>query len=315
MAEMTPFSGILPTSVDLRPLINEVEDQGQLGSCTSFASTKGLEIIYERAGIDVAFSQLYQYYWTRKMGGAVGQEGGNPAFMIQTLKDRGCCLEASWPYIVANENVQPPANCDTEAAPYRILSYEASPTPDSNFARGLWVKNCLANGTPVMMSFFVSQNFETQAGACKDWRKTQWSDFQSPSLGGHEVCIIGYDDAAGHFLIQNSWGPNWGDGGFFGMNYSYFESGSQTVYAITQAAIPLTPVTGNAPVVIPPTPTRDSSCADVVQYIFASKFGRNAKPAGMDFWAQGTLDYMLQQIVAAASPADKQYMKDHNITA
>ena len=38
-------------------------------------------------------------------------------------------------------------------------------------------------------------------------------------LGGHAVCLVGYDDAHNWFIARNSWGPNWGDHGYFYMPY------------------------------------------------------------------------------------------------
>ena len=40
-------------------------------------------------------------------------------------------------------------------------------------------------------------------------------------LGGHEVLMVGYDDATRLFKIRNSWGPGWGQHGYFQMPYAY----------------------------------------------------------------------------------------------
>jgi C1A family cysteine protease len=40
-------------------------------------------------------------------------------------------------------------------------------------------------------------------------------------VGGHAVLAMGYDDAKRVFLVRNSWGPAWGDGGYFYMPYAY----------------------------------------------------------------------------------------------
>jgi C1A family cysteine protease len=40
-------------------------------------------------------------------------------------------------------------------------------------------------------------------------------------IGGHAVMAVGYDDEKKHFIIQNSWGTEWGDKGFFYMPYDY----------------------------------------------------------------------------------------------
>jgi C1A family cysteine protease len=35
------------------------------------------------------------------------------------------------------------------------------------------------------------------------------------------VLAVGYDDAAQTFLVRNSWGTGWGQGGYFTMPYAY----------------------------------------------------------------------------------------------
>jgi C1A family cysteine protease len=37
--------------------------------------------------------------------------------------------------------------------------------------------------------------------------------------GGHCVALVGYDDALGCWIAKNSWGPSWGDSGFFRIGY------------------------------------------------------------------------------------------------
>jgi DNA modification methylase len=38
-------------------------------------------------------------------------------------------------------------------------------------------------------------------------------------LGGHAVAAVGYLEAERMFVIRNSWGGEWGDGGYFKMPY------------------------------------------------------------------------------------------------
>jgi C1A family cysteine protease len=35
------------------------------------------------------------------------------------------------------------------------------------------------------------------------------------------VLAVGYDDASQRFIIRNSWGPGWGQKGYFTMPYAY----------------------------------------------------------------------------------------------
>ena len=221
---------MMPASVDLRPLVNEVPpvDQLQYGTCTTFGMLEAQEIQYERKGLVIPkLSHAYLYNWEQILEGILGQEGvkliSDTAKIMQT---RGCCLESSYPYVATNLGVQPPASLDAEAAQYKIVS------SDYTFN----TKRCIARGKPVAICFQVMQDFMNAWNTIRDWRKFEWryeTALDNPFVGGHCVVIIGYDDAVvnadgtlGKWLVQNSWGPNGGDGGFFGIPYSYF-SGSK----------------------------------------------------------------------------------------
>jgi C1A family cysteine protease len=43
-------------------------------------------------------------------------------------------------------------------------------------------------------------------------------------LGGHAVMAVGYDSAARMMIVRNSWGPDWGQGGYFMMPFEYIIS-------------------------------------------------------------------------------------------
>ena len=54
-------------------------------------------------------------------------------------------------------------------------------------------------------------------------------------LGGHAICIVGYDDtlpvagrANGRFICRNSWGTGWGDAGYFYMPYDVIKTTSMS---------------------------------------------------------------------------------------
>ena len=40
-------------------------------------------------------------------------------------------------------------------------------------------------------------------------------------LGGHAICIVGYDDKKKRFKFKNSWSDEWGDRGYGYLLYSY----------------------------------------------------------------------------------------------
>ena len=53
---------------------------------------------------------------------------------------------------------------------------------------------------------------------------------QEQLLGGHAVCIVGYNDnlAGGRFIVRNSWGTSWADRGYFYMPYSVIQNTSMS---------------------------------------------------------------------------------------
>jgi len=40
-------------------------------------------------------------------------------------------------------------------------------------------------------------------------------------MGGHAVMAVGYNDSTSQFIVRNSWGPDWGQEGYFMMPYDY----------------------------------------------------------------------------------------------
>ena len=91
----------------------------------------------------------------------------------------------------------------------------------SRVARSLnQMKGCLASGFPFVFGFSVYDSFETD-------EVTQTGVVNMPDLanehllGGHAVLAVGYDDASQRFIVRNSWGPDWGQRGYFTMPYIY----------------------------------------------------------------------------------------------
>jgi C1A family cysteine protease len=41
------------------------------------------------------------------------------------------------------------------------------------------------------------------------------------AIGGHAMLIVGYNQKKEEFIVRNSWGPNWGYGGYCYMPWAY----------------------------------------------------------------------------------------------
>jgi hypothetical protein len=60
------------------------------------------------------------------------------------------------------------------------------------------------------------------------------SDFSKSGFGGHAMCVIGYDDYlnGGSFQLMNSWGTDWGKGGFAWIRYADFKEFNVEAYGL-----------------------------------------------------------------------------------
>jgi C1A family cysteine protease len=211
-----PVLGDLPASVDLRPgCPKTVYDQGQLGSCTANAIAAAFEFDLAKQELaDFMPSRLFIYYNERVMEGTVDSDSG--AMIrdgVKSVAKQGVCTEDAWPYEIGSFADQPSAQCYTEALDNRAISYQRIPQT-LNQMRG-----CLANGFPFVFGFSVYESFESDEVARTGVAPLPGSG--ESLLGGHAVLAVGYDDESTRFLVRNSWGPQWGQGGHFTIPYSY----------------------------------------------------------------------------------------------
>ncbi|MBK8478795.1 MAG: C1 family peptidase [Opitutaceae bacterium] len=206
----------LPALVDLRSGCSAVENQGELGSCTANALVGNLEFLEKQAGRRVTnLSRLFVYYNERAMEGTINEDAGAAIRDgVKSLVKQGVCTEKKWPYVIGKFTAKPPIPCFKEALQHQVLSYHRIVTL-------LEMRRCLAEGFPFVFGFTVYDAFES-AGV----ERTGVLDLPRPAeraLGGHAVMAVGYNESAKRFTIRNSWGSDWGLGGYFTMPYAYLE--------------------------------------------------------------------------------------------
>lgn len=207
----------LPPSVDLRPKMPAVYDQGQLGSCTANAIGGALE--FEEIAQNeqpVMPSRLFIYYNERAAEGTVNEDAGAAIRDgIKVVHQFGAADESLWPYRIASFTEQPPAEIYAQAKKHAALAYHAVAQDK------LDLMTALALGKPVVFGFTVYSNFESPAMAQSPWL----AEPEGQVLGGHAVLCVGYDTThepgKTWFLVRNSWGEGWGEGGYFWMSEDY----------------------------------------------------------------------------------------------
>lgn len=205
----------LPPSIDLRPLMPPVYDQGQLGSCTANAIAAAFE--YEQARCKLPQwtpSRLFIYYNERDMEGAVSSDSGAPlADGIKSINQIGVCPEVMWAYDPTEFTTRPPQSAYDDALANKSLAYYS-------VAQDLTaIRTALASGYTVTMGFTVYDSFESDAVAASGIVPMPSPD--ENVVGGHAVLIVGYHMGTGNAICRNSWSASWGTAGYFSMPFAY----------------------------------------------------------------------------------------------
>jgi C1A family cysteine protease len=211
-------AGPLPAFVDLRKPELPIFNQGELGSCTaqSTATAMTADLLNQKHEY-VTLSRLMIYYNGRMLEGTIDEDSGcQIRNVIKGVGKYGACPEPDWPYDISKFTFKPPDNCYTEGLEEVALVYERIP---QNLTA---MKTCLAGGHGFVFGFLIYPSFETQEVArTGKVRLPPFWELWGAALGGHAVYCCGYNNATKTFIVQNSWGPEWGDKGFFYMPYAY----------------------------------------------------------------------------------------------
>jgi len=209
---------VLPAAYSLADKIVTVYDQGTVGSCTANAFCQSFNILNT---VDPKFapSRLYCYAHERMSEGQryrLSDTGAYESDALTWARTVGVLPESLWPYVESKVNVIPPASLDKSAMSHRIKDVVQITGTGSDLL--LKLKTAIAiNKLPVMTAIAVYSSFMSDAVAAtgvvpmpNPIHFNDENDRVDPFEGGHEVCLVGYNDANQTFVFANSWGPEWG---------------------------------------------------------------------------------------------------------
>jgi len=210
------FSGsrALPKNVDWREknIVSPVKDQGDCGSCWTFATAETVESYWALATgqLNVLSEQQVASCTSNphSCGGTGGCEGGITQLAFEGIMHRGG-LASEWTYPYLSYQGRD-FNClfdNTTTVPVVPLKgYHKLPSNDQNS-----LLNAVATSGPIAVSVDASQ----------------WSSYESGVFNGcnqvnpdidHAVVLVGYGTDAttnqDYWLIRNSWSPSWGEDGY-----------------------------------------------------------------------------------------------------
>jgi C1A family cysteine protease len=191
--------------VDHSKQLPPVFDQGPAGTCVACATAyydktfqKGMEHGWPLGDNHHQFSPLYIYSQRRHQPEDAGMTIREAMKIIQ---EQGVCSLACMPYSAERINVAPTAEQRQAATPNRAKSYARINSIGE--MQAYLTTNCFVAGV------MVHEQFMDAPGGVIPMPEpgTQF-------LGGHAICIVGFDRRNRMFKFANSWGTQWGDHGF-----------------------------------------------------------------------------------------------------
>jgi C1A family cysteine protease len=206
----------LPSKIDWRNKsgnwVTAIRDQQYCGSCVAFGTVAVLESMIKitakapKLPVDLSEAHLFFCYGPDTGAGRCPGGGWWPDDSFGCLK-KGVVDDACFPYTDEDQTCHLGADAKdrlTTASAFTVLT-----TPTQ-------MKRHLATVGPLSACFTIYEDFASYytGGVYRYHEKTS-----GEYVGGHCVCIIGYDDAQKCWIAKNSWGTAWGEQGFFRIGY------------------------------------------------------------------------------------------------
>ena len=203
--------------VDLREWDSPVEDQYALGSCVANAIASAYELqvrkLYPQQFAEL--SRLFIYYNARLFDNSTAEDSGTYIRDgLKAVKLYGVCTEALWPYDIEKFDDTPSEECYADAITRKISGYRTVTTLRD-------ILENLSNDTPIVIGMSVYASFDKVS---KSNSVIPIPTSEDSYTGNHAVTIIGYDLDKKEFLIKNSYGTDWGDGGYAWLPFEYLRT-------------------------------------------------------------------------------------------
>lgn len=192
------------------------------GNCWAFAAVAAYEssqLLRNNHTVD-ASEQYINDCATEDGGGDAGScSGGLAVKALQHMVREGNATEAAVPYTGTNKA------CTNPATPLNAIAW-GYVDPSVDFPTGAQIKAALCKYGPLTTRMrVVSDAIFAYTGGV--YTEAVASDSAG---GGHAVTIVGWDDSKGAWLIKNSWGTDWGMGGFGWIGYNSNRIGRHTAW-------------------------------------------------------------------------------------
>ncbi|TWE11539.1 C1 family peptidase [Rudaeicoccus suwonensis] len=207
-------SSSVPSSYSLESYALTPGNQGQVGSCVTWATGySGYGILMNEEGISGAPMAPMYIYSQIVSDDDNGQDDGTTASIALPMEQQqGIDTQSDYTQGTTDYTDLPTQSEITNAANYELSGFQDLTTSGDLQTN---IESAISQGEPVVIGFNARSSFE-------NLNSSDYNYDPSPSeavIGGHEVTIVGYDQTG--VTIENSWGTDWGDNGFFTAPWSF----------------------------------------------------------------------------------------------
>jgi len=204
-----------------------IKDQGGCGSCYAFGAYGAMEACLDirdntpNRNIDLSEQLMVSCGPIWYPGEIMGCGGAYASGTFSFVEDFGAIPESCFPYTSGGGNVPP---CSDRCPDWQALTIHVVGCSRISEGDITSIKNALINYGPVSASFAVYQDFYD------DYNGGVYEHTYGELLGYHRVAIVGYNDNPGYWICKNSWGPGWGEDGWFMIAYGECEIEDEVYY-------------------------------------------------------------------------------------
>ncbi len=230
-ADVVAAAPRVPPSKDLRAAWWSVGAQGSTGSCVGWATADSVARWHlVRAGKITRTDRLSpRFVWmaaketdqfNSRPTTFVEAEGTSLKSALDVARKFGLVQDRLVPFASGRLYSGDAKTLYAVAAQLKILAYFNLGTNLTNW------RTWLATKGPILTRLDVDSTWQ----AATETKGVLAEYDEESAMGGHAVAVVGY--GPGRFVIRNSWGTGWGDGGFAYASLAYAQAAFTEAYGI-----------------------------------------------------------------------------------
>ncbi|XP_069042082.1 cathepsin K-like [Lepisosteus oculatus] len=194
------------TSIDYRTMgyVTPVQDQGICGCCYAFSAAGALEAQWKKKTGTLITLSKQQLIDCSTSEGNIGCTGGHPHLSYDyIIKNGGIQAETTYPYAMQNQI----CTADKSKIVATLSDWKFLPIGDEQALQDALVTigpvAVAVDGSTINFQFYRQGIFSDSK--CNIWKLS------------HATVLIGFgtEGSANYWTIKNSWGPYWGENGYF----------------------------------------------------------------------------------------------------